>query len=98
MLAGAPSLPSLVLLDLAMPVMGGDELAPILAERYPDLNIIMSSGYPEDEARRNFATRSITGFLQKPYTVGELIEKIREALAGNLGQRGIVALDKIEIR
>jgi signal transduction histidine kinase/ActR/RegA family two-component response regulator len=79
-LAGAVSLPAIVLLDLAMPVMGGDELVPILEQRYPDLKIIVSSGYPEEEARKSFAAGAVVGFLQKPYTVVTLLEKIREII------------------
>jgi len=81
-LADSPSPPSLALLDLAMPVMGGDELVPILGAKYPDLKIIMSSGYPEDEARRVSPNTVIAGFLQKPYTAVALAEKIAQVLEG----------------
>jgi CheY-like chemotaxis protein len=81
-LASAPSLPAVVLLDLAMPVMGGDELLPILVEKYPSMKILVSSGYPEEEARKGFPFASVAGFLQKPYTVMTLAEKIGAALAG----------------
>jgi two-component system cell cycle sensor histidine kinase/response regulator CckA len=79
-LADSPSLPSLALLDLAMPVMGGDELMPILAARYPDLKVILSSGYPEEEARKVLPSAAVAGFLQKPYTGVILAEKIEQAL------------------
>jgi PAS domain S-box-containing protein len=79
-LADSPSLPSLVLLDLAMPVMGGDELLPILKAKFPSLKIVMSSGYPEDEARKVAPDGSIASFLQKPYTEAALTEKIAQAL------------------
>jgi CheY-like chemotaxis protein len=79
-LAQSPSLPSLVLLDLAMPVMGGDELVPILQSRYPGLKVILSSGYPEEEARRLSPNGSVAGFLQKPYTGSALAEKIAQVL------------------
>jgi len=72
--------PSLALLDLAMPVMGGDEVAPILEKEYPGLKIIVSSGYPEEEARRGFASGPVAGFLQKPYTATALEEKVGECL------------------
>ena len=74
--------PSLILLDLAMPVMGGDELVTILAARYPSLKIVLSSGYPEEEARKTSASESIAGFLQKPYTGAKLAEKVAQILAG----------------
>jgi CheY-like chemotaxis protein len=81
-LAEAPSLPSAVLLDLAMPVMGGDELIPILSEKYPGLKILVTSGYPEEEARADFAGASVAGFLQKPYTAATLTNRMDEVLEG----------------
>jgi PAS domain S-box-containing protein len=80
-LAGSPALPSLVLLDLAMPVLGGDELVPILETTYPGLKIVMSSGYPEEEARKLSPNSSVVSFLQKPYTGVVLVEKVAQALA-----------------
>jgi PAS domain S-box-containing protein len=82
-LAEAPSLPSLILLDLAMPVMGGDELVPILEEKYPGLKIILTSGYPEEDARAGFRSGFIAGFLQKPYAVATLAEKVGQVLGGS---------------
>jgi CheY-like chemotaxis protein len=79
-IAGASPLPSLVLLDLAMPVMGGDEVLPILEEKYPRLKILLSSGYPEEEARSGFPSGSIASFLKKPYTTVELADKVSQAL------------------
>lgn len=75
------TLPSVVLLDLAMPVMGGDELVPILEKKYPALKVIVSSGFPEDYTRRGCTSPIIVGFLQKPYTAAVLEEKIGEVLA-----------------
>jgi PAS domain S-box-containing protein len=80
-LAGSPALPSLVLLDLAMPVLGGEELVPILETTYPGLKILMSSGYPEEEARKLSPSDSVVSFLQKPYTGVVLVEKVARALA-----------------
>lgn len=77
-LAGAVPRPSLVLLDLTMPVMGGEELVPILKRDYPGLWIIVTSGYPEEDARRGFPPGAVAGFLQKPYTVATLTEKVEE--------------------
>jgi two-component system cell cycle sensor histidine kinase/response regulator CckA len=81
-LAESVTLPSLALLDLAMPVLGGDELVPILRAKYPSLKILISSGYPEEEARKLSPKGSIAGFLQKPYTSVALAERITQALEG----------------
>ncbi len=90
LLANAPSLPSVALIDLAMPSMGGDELAPILANKYPNMKIIISSGYPEEDARKGFASASVAGFMQKPYTVTALAEKVGEALGVGLSSGRII--------
>jgi YesN/AraC family two-component response regulator len=37
-----------------MPVMGGDELVPILEQEYPSLKIVVTNGYHEGEARKEF--------------------------------------------
>jgi len=78
-LAAAARPPSLVLVDLTMPAMGGEELVSILNQKYPGLSIIVTSGYPEEEARRAFAPGAVAGFLQKPYTVSTLTEIVETA-------------------
>jgi CheY-like chemotaxis protein len=80
LLAESGVLPSLALIDLAMPVMGGDELAPILGAKYPEVKVVLSSGYPEDEARKLSPNGCIASFLQKPYTGVALAEKIAQVL------------------
>jgi len=80
-LAGADPLPSLVLLDLTMPEMGGEELVPVLAHDYPDLRIIVTSGYPEEDLQREFPPGAVAGFLQKPYTMAALTEKVEETIS-----------------
>jgi CheY-like chemotaxis protein len=87
-LADSASLPALVLLDPAMALVGGDELVPILEKKYPGLKVVLSTDHPED-ARKGFTAGSVVGFLQKPYTVVALLEKIREAIRGS-----DLALDK----
>jgi two-component system cell cycle sensor histidine kinase/response regulator CckA len=82
-LAASPSLPDLILLDLAMPAMGGDELAPILRRRYPGLKIVITSGYPEEDARRGGLAGADISFLQKPFTIVTLADKVAEALGGS---------------
>jgi CheY-like chemotaxis protein len=80
MLAGPATIPSLVLLDLTMPVMGGDELLPILNHDYPSLPIILTSGYLEEDARGAFPPGAVADFLQKPYALTTLTEKVEGIL------------------
>ena len=65
----------LVLLDMTMPVMGGEEAMKHLIELRPDVKILASSGYDEREAQERFGAR-IAGFLQKPYTSSQLLGKV----------------------
>jgi signal transduction histidine kinase/FixJ family two-component response regulator len=68
-----------VLLDMTMPIMGGEEAMAQLVSRWPDVAVIATSGYDREEAERRFAPRP-AGFLQKPYTAAQLSSKIAEVL------------------
>jgi len=72
----------LVLLDLTMPVMGGEEAFHRLRAIRPDVEIILTSGYDEAQALAGFAGKEVSGFLQKPYTGETLAEAVRSVLDG----------------
>jgi PAS domain S-box-containing protein len=72
----------LVLLDMTMPVMGGEEALRRIAELRPDVAVLASSGYDETEAQQRFGSR-IAGFLQKPYTGGHLTGTVGRILRRN---------------
>lgn len=71
---------SLVLLDLSMPGMNGAETFQELKKIDKHARIILSSGYDEAEATRYFVGQGLVGFLQKPYNMRFLIQKVREYL------------------
>ena len=75
-----PGLISLVLLDLTMPVMNGEETLRHLQTVNPRVKVLLSSGYNEVEAVQRFAGKGLAGFIQKPYTAAGLAEKVKEAL------------------
>jgi PAS domain S-box-containing protein len=70
----------LVLLDMRMPGMSGEEAFRHLKTIRPDVPVILSSGYTEQEAIRRFGGLGVADFLQKPYTSKAMIEKIEKAL------------------
>ena len=70
----------LVILDLSMPNLNGRETLVELRKVRRDVKVILSSGYSEGEAMRGFAGMAVSGFLQKPYHVGKIVEKVRLAL------------------
>src|SRR6185312_5978265 len=75
-IAGEHAEVGIVLLDLTMPVMGGEEaIDRILAVR-PGVKVIVSTGYSHREAAARFGRKSVAGFLQKPYTSKQLADKI----------------------
>jgi CheY-like chemotaxis protein len=69
-----------VLLDLIMPVMDGVDVHAALRQAYPDLKVLLTSGYHEREVSRRFGDRGLAGFLQKPYDLAVLGHKLNEVL------------------
>lgn len=69
-----------VLLDLTMPVMSGEEAFRELRMIRPDIKVILSSGYNKVEAIRHFTGKGLAGFIQKPYTSVRLAEAVRSVL------------------
>jgi len=71
---------SAVLLDLTMPHMDGHEVWRYIRRVRPDMKIIVSSGFDEVEALKQFTEATGLEFIQKPYTATALVRKIRAAL------------------
>jgi two-component system CheB/CheR fusion protein len=69
-----------VLLDMTMPVMSGEEALREMQKIQPGVDVVLSSGYSEAEANRRFAGYEIAGFIQKPYTAKQLAEKVKGVL------------------
>ena len=73
---------ALVILDLAMPRMSGEEAFGEIRAIAPETRVILASGYEESESTRLFAGRGLSGFIQKPYRFTVLKQKIEEVLDG----------------
>jgi len=71
---------SLVIMDLTMPEMGGEEALRRLQIIRPDVRVIISSGYHETDVIQNFTGQKLAGFIQKPYTILTLAQKVKAAL------------------
>ncbi|MES1260177.1 MAG: response regulator [Acidobacteriota bacterium] len=71
---------TLVLLDLLMPIMGGDEAFDQIRQIRPDVLVVLLSGFEEEEAFRRFGDKSLQGFIKKPFTADWLCESVREAI------------------
>lgn len=78
--AESPSLFAAVLLDLTMPVMGGEEALRRIQTIRADVPVVLTSGFNETEAVRRFAGKHLAGFLQKPFTAQQLAQAIQKAI------------------
>ena len=70
----------LVLLDLTMPHMDGEETYRELRRINPEVRVVMSSGYSEMDVSARFVGKGMAGFIQKPYSRAELAQCRRAAL------------------
>ena len=68
-----------VLLDLTMPGMGGEEVLREIQRIRPEQRVLLMSGYNEEFAGSQFSD-PISGFLQKPFTQEELADTLRALL------------------
>ena len=69
-----------ILLDMAMPVMSGEETFRKIRSIRSDACVILSSGYNEVETVRRFSATGIAAFIQKPYTAASLARVIKRAI------------------
>jgi PAS domain S-box-containing protein len=74
---------ALVLLDLTMPDLDGEEAFRELRRIDNQVCVVMSSGYTESEIAPRFAGKRLSGFLQKPYTLDALTQCLRNALGAS---------------
>jgi PAS domain S-box-containing protein len=70
----------LVLLDMTMPEMSGEETFRHLKGICGNVPVIVCSGYAEADAIQSFGGLGVAGFIQKPYTPQTLIEKVQDVI------------------
>ena len=70
-----------VLLDLAMPRMDGQETLRRLRESSPNVPVLLMSGYDEDNVTGGALSRGASGFLQKPFRAADLARGLELVLA-----------------
>jgi PAS domain S-box-containing protein len=70
----------LVILDMIMPGMGGENTFDLLKGINPGLKVILSSGYSLNGQATKIMERGCQGFIQKPFSLGDISHKIREVL------------------
>jgi PAS domain S-box-containing protein len=70
----------LVVLDLTMPRLSGRETLARIRSRWPELKVLIASGYSVDGGEPEVLSWGAQGFLQKPYRPGQLLNLVREIL------------------
>jgi len=72
----------LVILDMIMPGMGGRETYKRLKQIDPEVKVMLSSGYSLDGEAQSVIEEGALGFIQKPYQIDVLSQKVAEVLNG----------------
>jgi signal transduction histidine kinase len=72
----------LIVADVVMPSMGGPALVQHLTPARPGLKVIYMSGYADNALGDRRVLDGATPFLQKPFTLDTLVQKVREVLDG----------------
>ena len=75
----------LVVSDVVMPEMDGPTLLKELRRRNPKIKIIFVSGYAEEAFQKNLPEQEQYEFLAKPFTLKQLVTKVKETMAGAEG-------------
>jgi DNA-binding NtrC family response regulator len=71
---------TVVILDMTMPRMGGADAFREMHSINPAVPVILSSGYSEEDAVSGMNKQGLAGFIQKPYRVRTLLDKVEEIL------------------
>jgi two-component system, cell cycle sensor histidine kinase and response regulator CckA len=69
-----------IILDMIMPGMGGGETFEALKSINPDVRVILSSGYSINGKAKEIMKRGCKAFIQKPFQMGDLSDKIKKVL------------------
>lgn len=72
----------LLLSDIKMPVMDGIALALTAAADYPELTILLMTGFADQQERAHGLEALIHDVIPKPFTLDILVSKVDEALSG----------------
>ncbi len=70
----------MVFMDMTMPKMNGRDSVLALQKINPNVKVLLSSGYSEDDVAVQFKDMEITGFLQKPCSLKQLYQALKRAL------------------
>lgn len=70
----------LLLTDLTIPDIIGEQVAQAVSTLRPAIKVLYMSGHPEDDERVSRAMKSGAGFMQKPFSIGFLRDRVQALL------------------
>ena len=73
--------PDFVILDMQMPIMGGKELLPYLAENYPEMPLIVISGYRDFDYVKQAISAAAIDYILKPFDEDDIKRSLQRAMA-----------------
>ena len=72
----------LALLDIKLPNMSGNQIYPLIMEARPNLKVVVCSGYSIDGPAQEILDAGAQAFIQKPFFISTLAEKLKDVLGG----------------
>jgi PAS domain S-box-containing protein len=72
----------MVLLDLNLPKANGAEVVRALLRERPGVHIVVASGYLEPDVKQELLEIGVKEYIQKPYVMDEIVQKVHAALRG----------------
>lgn len=90
------NVPDVVFTDIRMPIMDGLRLTEILKERYPQIYVVIVSGYDDFEYARKAIIYGVSNYLLKPVRAEELketLEKLKEKIVVRSSEKAYALLD-----
>lgn len=85
---------AVILLDLIMPNISGEELLPEIVERYPEIPVIIITAHADIETARDCMKKGAFNYLMKPFETKDLVRKIKDALYLKDFNKEIILLKK----
>ncbi len=70
----------MVITDLRMPKMGGMDLLRTIKDKFPDLPVVVITGFGSDSSKIDAFSAQADGFLSKPFKVDEIQDLLRKHL------------------
>ena len=70
----------MVISDLGMPLMGGEEVFNKLVEINPEVKVVFMTGYLEESSRNGILSRGVKNIIHKPFRIEEILECVSDVL------------------